>query len=387
MAGQIIPRGDNVWLIRVFLGRDPITRKRRYHNHTIHGPKKDAQKYLNAVLREKDLGAFIEPSKMTVGQYLDDWLANAAKAKVSERTYNDYTDLLKRYVRPMLADWKLADVEPLHIQKLYTQLQEKGLSPRTVRYTHTVLSSALKQAIKWRLLVTNPALAVELPRQDRKEMQSLSPEAAAKFLKKAVADRYGVMFAFALVTGMRPEEYLALQWKDVDLNSGIAIVQRTLVWRETKGSGGWYFGEPKTARSRRSIPLPISIVRLLQEHKSRQNEERMKRRKTYQELDLVFTTKDGGPLMRRNLARRHFRPILKAAGLPETIRLYDLRHSCATLLLAAQENPKIVSERLGHTSITLTMDIYSHVLPSMQKAASDKLENMLFVKEVKSEAV
>ena len=176
---------------------------------------------------------------------------------------------------------------------------------------------------------------------------------------------------------MRPEEYLGLQWKDVDLERGTVAVRRALVWRE---KGGWYFGEPKTARSRRSIPSPAPILRALAEHKRKQAEERLKLGPDYQHHDLVFATPEGGPLAPRNLKRRHFRPILERAKLPSDFRLYDLRHSCATLLLAAGEHPKVVSERLGHATIILTLDVYSHVLPTMQEAASTKLENILFHK-------
>ena len=154
-------------------------------------------------------------------------------------------------------------------------------------------------------------------------------------------------------------------------------MQRSLIWKSYK-SGDWYFGEPKTPRSRRRIPLPASVTSALKEHRRYQAEARLKAGATYQNLDLVFATSEGQPLIRLNVIQKHFKPILKRAGLPETLRLYDLRHSCATLLLSANENPKVVSERLGHSSITLTMDIYSHVLPDMQQAATEKLEKLLF---------
>lgn len=230
------------------------------------------------------------------------------------------------------------------------------------------------------MLPRNPCDVVELPRQVRREMRALAPDAAARFLEAAREDRFGVLFAFALTTGMRPEEYLGLQWKDVDLEKGAATVCRTVVWR---AGGGWYFGEPKTSRSRRTIPLPASLVRQLAAYRRGQAAVRLKAGAEYQNNDLVFATSDGTPLMLRNLIRRHFRPTLLRAKLPTDLRLYDLRHSCATLLLAANEHPKVVSERLGHASITLTLDTYSHVLPSMQQAASDKLESLLFARKKK----
>jgi integrase len=175
---------------------------------------------------------------------------------------------------------------------------------------------------------------------------------------------HGLVFAVGLVTGMRPEEYLALQWKDVDLQQGTATVQRTLCWRRQKG-GGWYFGEPKTSQSRRTVPLPSSIVRELGRHKVRQAKTRLRKGAKYQPLDLVFATETGGPLHSENLATRNFRVIRDRAKLPASITPYSLRHTCATLLLLAGENPKVVSERLGHSSVVMTLDTYSHVLPCM----------------------
>jgi integrase len=269
----------------------------------------------------------------------------------------------------------MTDIRPPDIQSLYSAMLARGLSARTVRYVHAVLRSSLKHAVRLRMLQANPAEVVELPRQERKEMKALSQEDATKFLAAAAADAYAVVFSFALATGMRPEEYLGLLWKDVDLVKGTATVQRTLVWRE---GGGWYFGEPKTARSRRTIPLPPSVLKSLVEHRRRQLETRMLAGDSYQKNDLVFANTDGGPLHIRNLTNRHYKKILERAGLSKTFRLYDLRHSCATLLLSANEHPKVVSERLGHASITLTLDTYSHVLPSMQQAATEKLESLLW---------
>ncbi len=340
--------------------------------------KTDAKELLKNLIRDLDDSGetVVEGNKTTLSEYFDHWLSAAAKPRVSERTYADYEDLLRRYIRPALGRKKLSEVRPLDVQRLYSSMQERGLSARTIRYTHAVLTSGFKQAMKWGLMPRNPAQLAELPRQARQEMHALSPDMAARFLAAAATDKWGVLFALALATGMRPEEYLGLQWRDVDIERAIVTVQRTLVWR--RRGGGYYFGEPKTSRSRRSIPIPSSVARSLVEHRRKQNVERLKAGPGYENLDLVFATPQGGPLMLQNLMRRHFKPILLRAELPESIRMYDLRHSCATLLLAAQENPKVVSERLGHASITLTLDTYSHVLPSMQQAATEKLEQMLF---------
>jgi integrase len=375
-SGQIIKRDDNVWLVRIFLGRD-AKGKRRYVNKTIRGTKKDAQKYLNAVLRDKDLGVFVEPSSESLEAYLDKWLSTAAKPRLSESTYNHYKFVLNRYIQPSLGTFKLTDIKLLDVQKVYTQLQSNGLSPRTVRYAHTVLSSAFKQAVIWKMLAINPCVDAVLPKSTRNEMKAFSPEQAQKFLQAAKDNKYGLILVFALVTGMRPEEYLGLKWSDLDLIKKTATVQRSLLWRK---GGGWYFYETKRSRSRRTIPFSESLASNLKHHKRQQLEQRLKLGAAYQNNDLVFPTSVGTPLNLRNLFHRGFKKVVERAGLQEGFRLYDLRHSCATLLLSANENPKIVSERLGHASIVLTLDVYSHVLPNMQQAATDKLEDLLYKK-------
>jgi len=320
-------------------------------------------------------GTFVERSNLTVDDYLNKWLATAAKPRLRERTFDDYSEKLTRYVRPLLGAQKLSDVRSLDVQSLYSAMAERNLSPRTIRYTHAILNSAFKQAMKWNMLVRNPCEVVELPRRERKEMQALSPVEVGRFLSAAEGDAYHALFAFALTTGMRPEEYLSLKWSDLNLEARTAAVTRTLVWRK---GGGWYFGEPKTTRSRRTITFGETLARALRTHRAKQSERRLQVGKAYAPENLVFATLDGTPVNIRNLTLRHFKPILSRAGLPADFRLYDLRHTCATLLLAANEHPKVVSERLGHANITLTLDTYSHVLPSMQQAASDKLERLLY---------
>jgi integrase len=225
---------------------------------------------------------------MTVSAYFDKWPA-ATRGRVREKTFRSYEEVLRLYVRPAIGEKRLMDVRPLDLQSLYSHMQAiklkdkeapqpgviygLGLSARTVRYAHAVTFNAFRQAVKWHMLARNPCEAAEPPRKVCKEMQALSPDEATRFLKAAAQNRFGMLFELALATGMRPSEYLGLQWKDVDLETGIITVQRTLTWRK---GGGWYFDEPKTPRSRRSIPLPASTTRSLKEHKRRQAEARMK---------------------------------------------------------------------------------------------------------------
>ena len=373
MAGQIIKRGDRTWLVRIFNGCDE-NGKRRYINKTIHGTKKDANQYLTAKLRDKDLGLNIEPSSESLGQYLDKWLKTSVKPRVRLRTFDDYEALLKRYVREPLGAIKLADLRPIDIQKVYQSMQERKLSPRVVRYTHAVLSSALKQAVKWEMLHRNPASVVDLPRMVRKEMRAMSPDEASRFLEGLKGTRQYALFNFALTTGMRPQEYLGLKWSDIDLERGTATVRRAIVW---KRGGGWDFAEPKTSQSRRTMPLPASTVKALSEHKRTQGIERLRIGSAWQDNGLVFPTTIGTPNTLSSLTNKWFKPALIKAELTG-FNLYSLRHTHATLLLANGENAKVASERLGHSTIVLTLDTYSHVLPDMQQGAADRIETLLF---------
>jgi integrase len=372
MAGQVIKRGDKVWLVRIFLGRNE-NGMRRYLNKTIKGTKKDANTYLSKTLADISTGTFIEPSPVTVAEYLKKWLEVAARPRVSRRTADGYAALLDRYIKESLGHKRLDELRPLDIQKVYSEMQARGLSARVVRHTHSALHNALKQAVKWGMIARNPSDLVELPKVPHKERRVLSPKEAADFLEAAAVMPHGLIFEFALLTGMRPEEYLALQWSDVDFKRCTVQVRRALV-RHKKS---WSFEEPKTARSRRTIYLPAPLLQKLALHKRKQAESRLKLGSEWQAFDLIFCSDEGTPLSIPNITYRYFRPILTKAELPR-IRLYDLRHSCATLLLIAEENPKVVSERLGHSTIVLTLDTYSHVLPTMQAKASERLSEMLY---------
>lgn len=375
MAGQMIQRGDS-WLLRVFVGRDE-NGKRRYVSKTVKGGKKEVEKVLRDFLRENDQGTLAKaPANLTLGAYLDQWLETAARPKLRPKTFADYQALLARYVRPKFGAKKLTALTALDVQRLYNEMHAAGLSSRTIRYTHAVLRAALNKAVKARLLAHNPVTVVDLPRQERKEMQVLTLDQIEEFRAVAEdADPDGAaLYEFLVATGTRPSEALAVQWADLDLAAGTVTIQRSVTW--LKG-GQWSFQEPKTTKSRRLIPLPPGLVATLAEHRRRQTERRLKTGSTWQGRDLVFCTRTGGPLEARNVVRQ-FKRILRAAGLPESVRLYDLRHTTATLMLAGGLSPKIAAERLGHSTVTLTMDTYSHVLPHMQKEATAILEALLY---------
>src|SRR6201993_2708547 len=206
-VGQIIARGDRRWLIRVYLGRDHETNKRNYHNRTLHGSMREAQAYLTRRLRERDLGRDLEGAKITINEYLDRWIQTAVKLRVREKTCQDYEGMLRRYIRPKLGEGVLVATRPLDLQTVYQQMMERGLSARTIRYTHVVLRSALQQAVQWRLLLENPADGVKVPQQPRNEMRALTVEQPRTLLKTALTTRYGRVLAVALTTGMRPSEY------------------------------------------------------------------------------------------------------------------------------------------------------------------------------------
>lgn len=371
-SGFVTPRGENTFVVGFSKGRDR-NGKRIYHRETVKGSRKGAQRRLNEILHERDQGTFVEPSKMTLDEYLDQWLSGVARLKASERTADGYVSILGRNIRPPLGMKRLDKLQALDIQKVYGEMLGRGLSARSVKHAHSVIHNALRQAVKMGMIMRNPADFVELPKVPHKERRVLSPEEALEFLKAAGEMPHGLIFEFALVTGMRPEEYLALKWADLDFERGTAQVQRALV-RHKKSCK---FVEPKTKKSRRTIPLPAPLLRKLSAHKRQQNEWRLKIGSEWQALDLIFCSEWGTPHSLPNLTYRYFRPILKKAKLPQ-LRLYDLRHSCATLLLIEEENPKVVSERLGHSTIVLTLDTYSHVLPTMQEKATAKLEKLLY---------
>ena len=363
--GQIIPRGDHRWMVRIFLGLDPETRRRRYLSRTLRGSFRSAQHYLNARLAECDQGRELAGEDLTLNQYLDRWLELAAQPKLRAKSYCDYQALVGRHIRPPLGERGLLSLTPLDIQGVVREMHASGLSARTVQYAHAVLHAALEQAVCWRLIQKNPARGVALPKLNRREIHVLNPDEARRFLDHALATRYGVLFALALTTGLRPSEYLALRWSDIDLEKKTVMVVRTLV----KGSG-WSFSPTKRPSSRRLVKLETWVASQLRQLVALDTET--------PDLDaprLIFKTRRGRPMNSDYLARE-FKRLLREAGL-KPMRLYDLRHTAATLAVAAGVPAKVVSEQLGHASSAFTLDVYAHVLPHMQSEAAARVATLL----------
>ncbi|MGH9831412.1 MAG: tyrosine-type recombinase/integrase, partial [Blastocatellia bacterium] len=268
---------------------------------------------------------------------------------------------------------RLADVNASDIQRLYGHLADKGYGGRTLELIHVTLTNIFRFAAKWDLIRKNPMLAVDRPRHVKKEMQSLNAEQARALLKAIEGEPHECLLQFLIVTGCRPGEALALKWSDINWQNGAVTIQRNLV--RLKG-GKWQFDDPKTAKGRRTLPLPPKMIKMLSDHRRRQNEHRLKLGAEWRALDLVFPNDFGKP-PGTNFIRDKFQVALRQAELPH-FRPYDLRHSAATLLMGEGMSPKIVSERLGHANINITLEVYSHVLPTMQEEASEKLEKLLF---------
>jgi integrase len=373
MSGQLIKRGENRWLVRVPNGR-ALSGSRKYVNRTVHGTKKDAERELTRLLRERDTGVLVEPSRQSLGEFLREWLDTTAKARVREVTHRSYTAWIQRTLfKSDLAARRLSAVTAADLQAFLNNLTTKGYSPRSVAYVRAIIRSALEQAVRWNKIPRNSAAKgmLTLPRQRRHEMKALSPDQAQAFLREAEADPWFGLWALLVTTGLRPGEACGLKWSDLEANR--LTVRRALVWRYR---GAWSLEEGKTAKARRTVMLPEIAIRALREHRRQQAELRLSMGPDYKAQDFIFANSLGGPVDVRALVRPHLNRILQRAKLPQ-IRLYDLRHTAATLLLAAGVHVKVASEMLGHSTATLTLDVYSHVLEGMQAGAAATMDRLL----------
>jgi integrase len=346
---------------------------------TLEGPKR---RYLSAKKREdvadklvralsdRADGLVFDAGDLTLGEYLKRWLTDSVRGSVRPSTYASYRRQVDRYVIPAIGQIKLTKLTHMHVQGLYRQMQDRGLSARTVQYTHAVMHRALKQAVRWSMILRNVCEAVDVPQVRREQMRPLNAEQARKLLQAASGERLEAFYVLAFHTGMRPGELLALRWEDVTLSDagGTLQVNRALSDGELT--------TPKTKGSRRRIKLSAGSIAALRAHRKRQLEEMMQRAGLWQDHGLVFPSSVGTPLYHRNLVRA-FKALLHRASLPSSVRLYDLRHTCATLLLSRNVHPKYVQELLGHASIAQTLDTYSHIIEGMDGGTTDAIEEAL----------
>ena len=323
-------------------------------------------------LHEQQQGTLVVGPRQTIEQFFTYWLEEVHKANVRVSTYKRYQNLLRLHFLPVLGRYQLGKLSPQHIQALYAQKLKEGLSPRTIRFLHAVLHKAFDHAVRLNYLSRNLCDVVELPRSEKYEHHSLTQEQIQQFLSCVEGHPLEALFVLALVTGMRRGELLALKWKDVNFAESILQVQRSLI--EVRGES-IRESEPKTAHGRRSIYLIPLAIDALKQHRARQLETRLQHADIWQEQDYIFCTSHGSPFHVTYIVNT-FRTLLKKASLPR-IRFHDMRHSAATLLLSMGIHPKVVQEILGHSNIRITMDVYSHVLPSIQKDAMTKLSDVL----------
>ncbi|MHB8859795.1 MAG: tyrosine-type recombinase/integrase [Thermoleophilia bacterium] len=313
----------------------------------------------------------------TVGQYLGKWLVSI-KRNIGQRTFETYREIVEKHLIPSLGSILLVDLDPLDIDEYYTYALEAGrldgkggLSARSVNHHHRLLHGALEQALRWGLINRNPADAVRAPKPVGKEMSVLSNEQLAQLLKAAKGSRAYMAILLAATTGARRGEVLALRWADLDLQSGKAVIRRSLQLTET----GISFKEPKTRQSSRVVTLPMFTIGSLKEHRKRQAEDMLLLGAQYKDFGLVCAQKDGTPINPASLSK-HFLAIVRKTGIPH-VRFHDLRHTHASILLSQGINPKVVSERLGHSSVSVTLETYSHVLPGMQEEVAKKIDAAL----------
>jgi len=377
MKGSIEPRGKLTWRLTVDTGRDE-SGKRTRHRETVKGTKREAERRLREILSTVETGLYIPPSKLTTGDYLNQWVSTYAVLHTSPRTVASYRDELARHVIPALGSIPLISLRPNHIQEYYVSELTSGrtdgkggLSARTVAYHHAILTEALEYAVRQNELARNPAKLVDPPRPKRTEVATIASEDIPRFLDAATQSDYFGVFLTAIYTGARLGELLGLQWRNVDLDNSTMAIVATLY----RTGSTWQLKEPKSARSRRQIMLPASAVAYLQGHKARLEAERAALGGVLTDSDFVFGQVDGKPRGARS-ALRALQRVLKIAGLPH-VRFHDLRHTHASLLLKAGVNPKVVSERLGHGSVAFTLDTYSHVMPGIQESAAARFEALI----------
>jgi len=390
MRGQIRKRGKNSWAVIVYLGRDPETGKDR-RKWFSHRTRIEAERHLAQLVSYIHGGGALPSTRLSLGDYLRQWLDAKASAGLAPTTMRSYQETVRVHLAPELGSIPLQRLSPESIDAYCKKKLQTGLSTTSVRYQVMVLHQALERAVRRGLLARNPCDMVQPPAPRRQEIRVWDDEQVRLFL--AEAKRSSVhyrLYLTALLTGLRQGELLGLRWRDVDLLIGTINVQQQFY----RLGGQQIFSAPKTGRGRRMVALPPIVVEELRKMREEQLEQCRLFGAEYQDKDLIFCQPNGKPLHAHNVAQRDFRRVLsfqasrrelRARGVSEEllpkplprIRFHDLRHCHATLLLQQGVHPKVVQERLGHSTVGMTLDTYSHVLPGMQERAIKALEAVL----------
>jgi integrase len=367
VKGHIRERSPGHWAI-VIETRDPVTGKRKRRWHSFCGTKRQARVECARLISDIQGGTYVDASKITVAEYLARWLDHTA-TQVSPNSHRTYTTMMRAYVVPAIGSIRLKKLRPIDLANLYATTL-RSLAPKSVILLHNVLSQALRQAMRWQLLASNPAVAVTPPRVERQQMHVLDADATLAVIEASRPTDLFMPVLLAVMTGMRRGELVALRWRALDLEAGqLAVVVSTeQVGRNTRDK------PPKSGRSR-TVALPALLVEELRRYRTQQAEALLRLGVRPNDATHVCTSADGTPWRPDSLTRA-FRRFLRSHNLP-SMRFHGLRHAHATHLLATNVHPKIVQERLGHASISMTLDLYSHVVPGLQEEAAASVDALM----------
>lgn len=382
MRGSVQRKGKGTWRLVFDLDRDH-TGRRRQKVVSFKGNRRDAENEVSRQITEMQNGGFVEPQSLTLGEYLEKWLDSQKASTVSAKTFERYDEICRLHLIPNLGSSRLQKLQPMQIQSYYSEAQvsgrlngKGGLTARSVLHHHRILRQALQQAVRWRLISINPADAVKPPKPSRKEIETLNEDDTATLLQGFSETRFYIPVLIAVTAGLRQGEILALRWADIDFAKGSLAVRRSL---EKTRQYGLRFKEPKTKRSSRVVVLPQFTIDALKQHRIAQAEFQLKLGLRQTADSLVVARETGEPLNPRTFSNEFTRILAnlrKSADIPR-ITFHGLRHTHATQLLSSGIHPKIAQERLGHSTIATTMDLYSHVTESMQEDAALRVDEAL----------
>lgn len=337
---------------------------------------KQAKTWRKEILRQIDEGLSFQGATYSLGAYLQDWL-EGKRLTIKSHTYEQYHQVVKTHINPLLGNVKLKDIKTFQIEHFYLEKRKSGTSENTVYLIHRVLRGALRHAYLMGLITRNPISPIKSPKPPKKEMKTYDDYQARNLLQAAEETDLEALLFVELATGLRIGEIIGLKWSDLDMEKGTLRVCRQV--QRVKGVG-LVFSEPKSEKSRRMLILGPEAIKKIRKHAERQYQQKLFAGDRWEENDLIFPNSIGKP-KEHNRLLKDFKAIAKKAGLP-TIRFHDLRHSAATLMLQQEINPKIVQEILGHSDINLTLNTYSHVMPTLQREAASRLEELLTLTEV-----